>query len=77
VTLEGLCAEQERWRALLRNPAKLRAAFREAPAGDEVRPADKIHLHYRRGMATHCHFTWSGRASIHVLSFSPSPGKNY
>jgi hypothetical protein len=41
LTIEELWDEQERWKELLKNPAKLRAYFRPLPKDDDARPGDQ------------------------------------
>ncbi len=62
VTVERLRQEQEHWRALLRNPAKLRAEFRPPPLSREwslVR--DRFAIHSRSGNTLQVHLEWKGK----------------
>lgn len=61
--LEELWAEQEQWRRLLRNPAKLKARFLPPPSGDRARPGDKyffgLNTKYENTLPVH--LEWQGK----------------
>jgi hypothetical protein len=62
ITVEELCQERAHWRALLRNPAKLRAEFGPLPSAN-IRPFDKeaFAMKSRFGNTLPVHLEFRGR----------------